>query len=99
MSKSVGAEPVERRHRSGADKAVEEERDAVAARGQRGAHDGGELAAAEGGGDAQRIVEDEAVAGERGVDDFALSFQAEIVDAGAAAGPALAAAAEQGGRD
>ena len=36
---------------------------------------------------------------ERAVDDVALSRQAVVVDAGAAAGPACAAAAEQGGCD
>ena len=71
----------------------------MAARGERRAQNGGELAAAEGRGDAQRIVEDAGMAGERAVDHVALPREAPIVDAGAAAGPALAAAAKQRGRD
>ena len=39
------------------------------------------------------------MARKRAVDDVALSGKPQIVDAGAAAGPALTAAAEQGGRD
>ena len=39
------------------------------------------------------------MARERAVDDVALAGEARVVDAGAAAGPALTAAAEQGGRD
>ena len=64
---------------------------------KRGAEDGGELAAAERGGDAERIVEEAGVTVERAVDDVALARKPVVVDAGAAAGPARAAAAEQSG--
>ena len=68
-------------------------------RRQRGAEDGGKLAAAQRGGDTQRIVENCLVPGEGGVDHRALALEAAFVDAGAVAGKACAAAAEQGRRD
>ena len=64
-----------------------------------GAEDRGELAAAERGGERERIVAQRRVAGERRIDDGALAREPGVVDAGAAAGPARAAAAEQRGRE
>ena len=67
----------------------------MAARGERGAKDGGKLAAAEDHARGERICVMGLVAGEACVDHRALPRQAGIVEAGAAPGPALAAAAEQ----
>ena len=66
-----------------------------APRGERSAENGGKLAAAERGGDVQRIGKHGGVARERAVDGDAFARHAVIVDAGAAAGPARAATAEQ----
>ena len=95
MSQSVGAKLVERRHSGGRDKAVEQDRNVLPPRRKRRAENGGKLAAAKRCGDAQRIVQDRGVTGERAIDHGALSLQAIMVNAGAAAGPARAAAAEQ----
>ncbi len=57
MVERIGAELCERRHGSGRDEAVDQNRDARAPRGEAGAEDRGKLAAAERGGDAERIVE------------------------------------------
>ncbi len=50
-------------------------------------------------GDGERIVERSDMARERGIDHRALARQAVLVDAGAAAGPARAAATEQSRRN
>ena len=56
MGERVGAQLVQRRHSGGADEAVEQHRHALAPRRQRGAENGGKLAAAERRGDRERIV-------------------------------------------
>ena len=99
MVERAGAKLGPWRHGGGADEAVEQRRDAPMPRGERGAEDGGKLASAERGRDAQRIAEDRAVSGERRVDRLALALEAAFVDAGAVAGEACAAAAEQRRRD
>ena len=65
------------------------------ARGERGTEERGKLASAERGGDAQRIVEDRAMPGERAVDRIALAFEPARIDAGAVTGEARTAPAEQ----
>ena len=76
MVERAGAELGPWRHGGGADEAVEQRRDAPMPRGERGAEDGGKLAAAKRGGDAQRIAEDRLVPGERRVDRLALALEA-----------------------
>ena len=88
-------QPRERRGGSRGDEAVEQHGDAMAAGGERGAEDGGKLAAAEDHARGERVRVMGLVTGEPCVDDLALSRQAGIVEAGAAPGPTLAAAAEQ----
>ena len=65
-------------------------------RGEHGAGDRREFAAAQGCGHRQRIAENAAMEMQRGLDRRALARQPVVVDAGAAAGPARRAAAEQG---
>ncbi len=99
MRQRVGAQFRQRRHRRGADKAVEQHRNALPPRRERRAENGGKLAAAERRGNGQRIVERRDMARQRGIDHGALARQAVFIDAGAAAGPARTAAAEQSRRD
>ena len=84
----IGAELRQRRHGGGADEAVEQDRNAQMPRGERRAEDGGKLASAQRGGDAQRIAEDRAVPRERRIDRRALALRSPIVDAGAVTGEA-----------
>ena len=65
-------------------------------RGEHGACDRRELAAAKRCRHRQRIAENVAMEIQRGLDRRALARQPVVVDAGAAAGPARRAAAEQG---
>ena len=99
MRERVGAQLGERRDRRGADEAVEQHRNALPPRRERRAENGGKFAAAERRSDRERIVQQPGMTRERRIDDGALARQAVLVDAGAAAGPARAAAAEQGRRD
>ncbi len=58
MRQRVGAQLMKRRHRGGADEAVEQDRNVLPPRRQGGAEYGGELAAAERRGNAQWVVSD-----------------------------------------
>src|SRR6185312_12412181 len=95
MVEGARLEPRERRCRSRGDEAVEQNRDAVTASGERGAKDSGKLAAAEDHARCERVLVMGLVTSEACVDNFALSRQAGVVKSGAAPGPAFAAAAEQ----
>ncbi len=95
MRQRVGAQLGQRRHRGGANKTIEQNRNAPAPRRQCGAENGGKLAAAECRGYGQRVVQRCDMSRDRPVDRAALARQAVFVDAGAAAGPTRAAAAEQ----
>jgi hypothetical protein len=92
VGERVGPQACQRRDRRGADEAVDQHRDVPPPCRQRRAEDGGELAAAERRRDLQGIAEQRPVSGERGIDRRPLAREALVVDAGAAAGPALAAA-------
>ena len=85
MIERVGAELRQRRGRGGADEAVEQHRNAAVARGERGAEDGGKLAAAERRCDQERIAQNAGMPGERLVDCGPLARKTLVVDAGAAA--------------
>ena len=85
----------ERRRRRGGGETVEQRGDCVAPRCQRGAEDGGELAAAKRHRRVQRVGDMLPMTLKPCIDRVALAGEAMIVDAGAAPGPALAAAAEQ----
>ena len=95
MIESAWVEPRERCCSRGGDEAVEQHGDAVTARGERGAEDGGKLAAAENHARGERVGVMGPMTLEASVDRLALAGEPRIVKAGAAPGPALAAAAEQ----
>jgi adenosylcobinamide-GDP ribazoletransferase len=95
MGERVGAQLCERRHRGGGDEAIEQNRDAPLTRRQRGAQDGGKLAAAKRRRDAQRIAKQRGVPGERLVDCGLLAGKARRIDPGAPPGPARSAATKQ----
>jgi hypothetical protein len=95
VAERVGAQARQRRDRRGTDKAVEQKRNAMLACGECRTQDGGELAPAERGRDAQRIVEQICVTHQRAVDHGLFVRKARVVDPGAASGPAHATASEQ----
>jgi hypothetical protein len=99
VGQRIGSQHPERSQRSGASEAVDEHRNTVLARGQRGAQDGGKLAPSQCGGDAERIAQDAGMTFHGQVDHSALAGEAIVVDAGPATGPANPAAAEQRRRD
>ncbi len=86
------------RDRRDADEAVQQHGHAQMPGGQRRAEQGRRFAAAERHRDAQRIAAMRRVPGERRIDRCALASKPLVVEAGAAAGPARAVAAEQGRR-
>src|SRR4051812_50145734 len=94
MVERAGAELGPWRHGGRADEAVEQRRDAPMPRGERGAEDGGKLASAKRGSNAQRIDQDRLVADEGLHDRLALAVDGELVHGGAGAGKRGGAAAE-----
>ena len=94
MVERIGAKFRQRCRRRGADKAIEQHRNAAMPCGERGAEYGGKLAAAERGRDQQRIVRRAGMPCNRLVDRGRLRASL-VVDAGAASGPSRATAAEQ----
>ena len=87
----------QRQHGRCRDKPVEQHRYAVPPRRQHGAGDRSQFAAAERRRHGKGIPENVAVKMQAGLDRRALARKAAIIDAGAAAGPASRAAAEQCG--
>src|SRR3990170_1968399 len=95
MVERTGAKLVQGRHGGGAHEAVEQHGNAPMPRRERGTENGGKLAPAQRGSDAQRIAEDRPMTGERRIDRLLLALEALIVEAGAVTGKARAATAEQ----
>src|SRR5437870_2241546 len=95
MVERIGAELLERRHGSSRHEAVDQRGNMRVPRSKRSTEDGGKLAPAQGSSDAQRIAERLCMKGKRRVDGRLLSLETRIVDAGAKAGEARSAAAEQ----
>ncbi len=98
MIERVGAQRLQRRDRRRRHHAVDEHGDTLVARGKTGAEDGGELAAAECRRNTERIVEHIGMARERRLYSRALPGKPIIVDAGAEAGKAGAAAEQSAGK-
>ena len=93
VGQGIGAQHPERSQRRGASKAVDEHRNTLPTGGQRGAQDGGKLAASQCGGDLKRIAENAGMTFYSQVNHRAFAGEAIIVDAGPATRPAHPAAA------
>ena len=94
MVERIGPHAGERRHRGGANKAVEQHGNSASARGERGAQKRREFVAPEGGSDRQGVAEDIDVNGERAIHGRLFAREPLVVDAGPTSRPAPAAAAE-----